>query len=494
VKKIWLLIALTVAFAFVLSACQPQTVEVTRVITETEQVEVTRVVTETVVETVEVEGQPVEVTRVVEVAAEPTDKVVVEFWTTDNEEERVNVYEDVAARFMAENPNIDVRIVPIEEAGVTQRISTALAANRLPDIVRMGVERVAAFSADGILDEDAAEAVIASIGEDDFRESPLAMVTNPTTGKRAAVPYDGWLQAIWYRTDVFDQAGLAAPISWDDINAACDTLPGTENLLYAIGLGTDPGQNYGHQIFEQVAISNNAWPFDSEGNVTMNTPEMIAALEFYTNLQRCALPGPQYWRGAREAYELDQSGMLFYSTYIMDDLVEGSGLEGGGNVEIAVADLAAKTGFAPQMDGPNGSASYGQLVTLGIMQGADPEAQQVVEYFLKEGYADVLGLAPFGKVPVLKSAVDAWKTSSDYFANYSDETLDQIANGYDTMQRWLFRPDYNATQQAVIGDIEGRLLIPQVISNIALEGTMSPETAAEFLQTEVEGLLADRTQ
>ena len=491
-KKIWLLIALTVAFVFVLSACQPQTVEVTRVITETEQVEVTRVVTETVVETVEVEGQPVEVTRVVEVAAEPTDKVVVEFWTTDNEEERVNVYEDVAARFMAENPNIDVRIVPIEEAGVTQRISTALAANRLPDIVRMGVERVAAFSADGILDEDAAEAVIASIGEDDFRESPLAMVTNPTTGKRAAVPYDGWLQAIWYRTDVFDQAGLAAPISWDDINAACDTLPGTENLLYAIGLGTDPGQNYGHQIFEQVAISNNAWPFDSEGNVTMNTPEMIAALEFYTNLQRCALPGPQYWRGAREAYELDQSGMLFYSTYIMDDLVEGSGLEGGGNVEIAVADLAAKTGFAPQMDGPNGSASYGQLVTLGIMQGADPEAQQVVEYFLKEGYADVLGLAPFGKVPVLKSAVDAWKTSSDYFANYSDETLDQIANGYDTMQRWLFRPDYNATQQAVIGDIEGRLLIPQVISNIALEGSMTPEEGAAWLQEQVEALLAER--
>ncbi len=54
------------------------------------------------------------------------------------------------------------------------------------------------------------------------------------------------------------------------------------------------------------------------------------------------------------------------------------------------------------MAGPNGSASYGQLVTLGIMQGADPEAQAVVEYFLTEGYQDVLALAPFGKVPVLK--------------------------------------------------------------------------------------------
>jgi len=263
-------------------------------------------------------------------------------------------------------------------------------------------------------------------------------------------------------------------------------------LLYAITLGTDPGQNYGHQIFEQVAMSNDAWPFDEEGNVTFNTPEMIEALRFYTGLQRCAVEGPQYWRGAREAYELGQAGMLFYSTYIMDDLVEGSGTEAGGKVQLAYEDLAARTGFAPMMEGPNGAASYGQLVTLAIPNGADPEAKMVAEYFLKEGYQDVLALAPFGKVPVLKSAVEEWKSSSDYFANYSEETLEQIANGYETMQRWLFRPDYDATQRAVIGDIEGRLLIPKVISNIAIEGSMTPEEAAEFLQTEVEAMMAER--
>jgi multiple sugar transport system substrate-binding protein len=224
----------------------------------------------------------------------------------------------------------------------------------------------------------------------------------------------------------------------------------------------------------------------------MNTPEMIAALDFYTSLQDCAVPGPQFWRGAREAYELDQAGMLFYSTYIMDDLVEGSGLAAGGNVEIAVEDLPGNTGFAPQMEGPNGSASYGQLVTLGIMQGADPVAQDVAAFFLTDGYLDIITKDPFGKVPVLKSAVEGWSNSSDYFANYDPETLAQIANGYETMQRWLFRPDYDATERAVVGDIEGRLLIPTVISNIALEGTMTPETAAEFLQTEVENMLAER--
>jgi len=451
-------------------------------------------VIETVVVEKEVEKEVV-VTKEVEVQVEVPVRAekVIEFWTTDNEEERVDVYEAIAERYMAEHPEVEIRVVPIEEAGVSQRIATALAANRPPDIVRMGVERVAAFAADEILDEDAAEAVIASIGEDDFRASPLQMVTDPATGKRAAVPFDGWIQALWYRTDVFEEAGLAPPVSWDDIQAACDALPGTGNMLYALTLATDPGQNYPHQVFEQVAISNNAWPFDEAGNVTMNTPEMVEALKFYTDLQRCAMPGPQYWRGARESYELDQSGMLFYSTYIMDDLVEGSGLDGGGNVQIPVEDLALKTGFAPQMVGPNGSASYGQLVTLSIMKGADPEAVDVVQFYLTgQNYQDVLALAPFGKVPVLKSAVAGWSTLSPFFENYSDETLDQIANGYESMQRWLFRPDYDATQRAVVGDIEGRLLISQAISNIALEGTMTPETAAEWLQEQVEAIYAER--
>ena len=101
---------------------------------------------------------------------------------------------------------------------------------------------------------------------------------------------------------------------------------------------------------------------------------------------------------------------------------------------------------------------------------------------------DVLALAPFGKVPVLESAVDGWSALSPYFENYSDETMAQIAGGYDTMQRWLFRPDYDTIERAVVGDIEGRLLIPQAISNIALEGTMTPETAAEWLQEQVEAI------
>ena len=155
-------------------------------------------------------------------APECEEEVIVEFWSTDNEEDRIDTYEAVAAGYMAENPCVDVRIVPIDESSITQRVATSQAANRLPDIIRMGVEIMYPFALDGLLSEDAAGAVIAAVGEDDFRAKPLEVVTSAASGKYMAVPFDGWVQALWYRTDVFSDLGLAAPTSWDAIDAAME--------------------------------------------------------------------------------------------------------------------------------------------------------------------------------------------------------------------------------------------------------------------------------
>ena len=174
-RRLLLVTSILLLIVVAVAACAqptPEVVEVEKIVKETVVVEVEKEV-EVPVEVEKVVEKVVEQTVVVEVPAEPVDKTVVEFWTTDNEEDRIGVYEAIAARYMAENPDIELRVVPIEEAGVSQRIATARAANRLPDIVRMGIERVATFAADGILDQDAAAAAIAAIGEDDFRDGPL---------------------------------------------------------------------------------------------------------------------------------------------------------------------------------------------------------------------------------------------------------------------------------------------------------------------------------
>ena len=423
-------------------------------------------------------------------AAEPApagEATVVDFWTSDNEPKRVAVYRTLAERYMADHPGVTVNVIPYVESTTLQQVEAAQAAGELPDLIRVGIEWVAALDGADLLDTVAARAVVQAVGAADFREGVLAMVTDTASGDLLAVPYDGWIQALWYRRDRFEQLGLKTPISWADLNQACDTIEAGGDPAFALVLPTIGNQNYVHQVFEQVAMSNNAWPFDAAGNVTMNTPEMVEALRFYTGLQRCSPDAPQDLYGARERYERDESAMLFYSTYIMDDLIEGSESADGRKIEIAVENLPGKTGFTSSLAGPNGVASYGQLVTLALLDSATPAAQDVARFFLQEGYLDILATAPLGKVPVLDSALESWAKSSPVFEAYSPATLGHIANGYATMKRWVLRPEYDRAQKATIGAIEARLIIPAAIEQI-VAGDLTPETAAQQLQAQVEEL------
>ena len=429
-------------------------------------------------------------------AAEPApagEAAVVDFWTSDNEPKRVAVYRALAERYMAGHPGVTVNVVPYVESTTLQQLEAAQAAGDLPDLIRVGIEWVAALDGAGLLDPQAAGAVVQVVGETDFREGVLAMVTDVASGEVLAVPYDGWIQALWYRRDRFEQLGLKTPISWADLNQACDAIEAGGDPAFALVLPTVGNQNYVHQVFEQVAMSNNVWPFDAAGNVTMNTPEMVEALRFYAGLQRCSPDAPQDLYGARERYERDESAMLFYSTYIMDDLIEGSDNADGTKIEIAVENLPGKTGFTSSLAGPNGVASYGQLVTLALLDGASPAAQDVARFFLQKGYLDILATAPLGKVPVLDSALEPWSTSSPIFQAYSPATLGHIANGYATMKRWVLRPEYDRAQKATIGAIEARLIIPAAIEQIVL-GDLTPEAAAQQLQAQVEDLYRVRKE
>ena len=79
-KKFTFIMLVALLGTALLTACQPQTVVKTVVVTQEVPMEKTVVVTQEV---------PVEKTVVVTQEV-PTKKTVIEFWTTDNEEERVN--------------------------------------------------------------------------------------------------------------------------------------------------------------------------------------------------------------------------------------------------------------------------------------------------------------------------------------------------------------------------------------------------------------------
>jgi multiple sugar transport system substrate-binding protein len=419
--------------------------------------------------------------------------LTVEFWITERQPARVAGYRAVAQRFMAAHPDIALQIVPVDEATILQNLQEAAAGNWQPALARIGVERLPALAEAGLLDLAATQATLDTLARDNFRTGPLNMVTNALDGQVRAIPADGWLQALWFRRDLFEAQGLTSPATWEQLNAACDAFAAlpteSSTVAYALALPSDPTSNYAHQVFEQVAISNGAWLFDADGQPAMNAPAMVEALRFYTELARCAPQPPVDALRAADSYLRGESAMLFYSTYIMDDFVDGVERVDGAVVLPVFADLAERTGFASSLAGPNGTASYGQVVTLAILRDAPPETQAVVRFLMTEGYADLLRMAPLGKVPVRTDMTETWTTLSPTFARYSPATLGHIVNSYDLVQRWSLQPGISSRLAAAGGTLEGRLLVPQALMRI-FNGEMTPESAAEWLQAQLVEILA----
>lgn len=498
-NRLYLIVLLAIT-AVILAACgSTEIVEVTRVVTETEEVEVevTRVVTETQTETItETVTEEVEVTRVVEGEAGPS----ITFWSTESQPARAERTQAIIDGFTAET-GIQVELVLVDENNIDSVMAANFAAGTMPDVVFHPLDFAAGWYADGILDADAAATVVDALGVDTFSEGAIALAS--TDSGPISVPSDGWGQFIIYRTDLFDQLGLPAPTDFDSIRSAAEAL---EDAGY-IGImsGTDPGQTFTQQTFEHFAIANGVALTDGAGNITLNTPEMVEALTYYTDLMSDVGPKDTatYWDQSRALYFAGEVGMTVWSPFILDEM---AGLRDAAypSCDECADDpgfIAKNSAFVPAFAGPSGSpAQYGTVSYMGITTGADTDAAtQFVEYWLSDGYLDWLGVAAEGKFPMrrgnadnptayiegwgeLEVGVDRRAPLSDF---YSAEVLDNIIQGANNIDRWGFAEG----EGQLVSAIYSELIVPQAIADI-MDGFMTPEEAAEFLQEQAEEIQA----
>ena len=100
-----------------------------------------------------------------------------------------------------------------------QILTSNAAAGDLPDVMGgIPLGQIRTLSANELLDTDAVADVIDELGSDTFSESALELTSDGDTP--LAVPSESWVQLLVYRKDLFDQAGLAAPATYDDVLAA----------------------------------------------------------------------------------------------------------------------------------------------------------------------------------------------------------------------------------------------------------------------------------
>ena len=134
----------------------------------------------------------------------------------------------------------------------------------------------------------------------DFIESALKLGRYPYRNDAPlyALPFAGNVELFAYRTDLFEKYGLQEPARWDDVMTAVKTIGDNEpDVSGVVFRGTK-----GNPIvtgFLPIFWSYGARILDDNGNVTVNSPAALDALNFFLEMAAYAPEGVSMYQSAQ---------------------------------------------------------------------------------------------------------------------------------------------------------------------------------------------------
>jgi multiple sugar transport system substrate-binding protein len=425
-------------------------------------------------------------------------------WTTEDLEDRVASQKKIMDAW-GTSSGTTVELVPVAEDQLTTTLTSAAAANDLPDaIAALSLNGVNQLRTDDLLDTDAAKEIIDGLGRDTF--VPRALELTTSDGNQLAVPSDGWAQLLVYRTDLFKSAGLAEPKTYDDVVKAATALK--KGKTAGIVAATAPADSFTQQTFEWAALANGCQLTDENGNVTLNSPQCVGAFDFYGNLlKNYSVPGNQDADTTRATYFAGDAAMVIWSSFLLDELagLRNDALPTCPECESDPQWLAKNSGVVTTLQGPDGTApaAFGEIVSWSVLTDANPKTKELVSYMMSDGYLDWLGIAPEGKVPTRagtsanpKEYSDGWTKleagvdKKELLSNvYSAATLEAVAASPGSFERWGIAQGQGALAAAVGGQFVAPQAIAKMINSDATGADASAEAqaAAEQVKTDLGG-------
>jgi multiple sugar transport system substrate-binding protein len=421
-------------------------------------------------------------------------------WNNEFQPDRMAATQDILDEF-TEKTGIKTKLVAVPEDQLATLMTNAAAADELPDVV-LGtpVQQSQQYAAEEIFDSEAAQAVVDNLGADTFSEKAIELVSRD--GVATGVPSDGWGQLLIYRQDVFDEAGLEAPQTLDDVLNAAKQLHGKDGMV-GITLATAAGDGFTAETFEHVALANGCQMVDDAGEVTFDSPECVETLRWYGELaSNYSVEGAQDVDSTRGTYFAGRAAMMFWSPFLLDGM---AGLRADTKPSCKQckknpAFLAENSGLVGPLAGSAGTPSqFGQVATTNISVSAPTEdAQALAEYLMNEGYTRWLALSPQGKYPLragdsedpekfatawaeLESGVDKKAPLSQF---YSEESIASLGEGVENFQRWGFAQG----QGPLMGALSGEQPVANAVADVI--GGKDPAEAAKEVQAIAEELQA----
>jgi len=205
---------------------------------------------------------------------------------------RTEVIKKMIAGFEAANPNIKVELIspPLESAD--NKISTMLSAKEDLDVLEVRDVTVKQFVTNKwIADLSAYTSSWSSYK--DLNANSIAMA-NYIDNKPYYIPYGLYQKMLFYRKDWFDQKGLTAPKTWEDLQKAAKAL--TEPANNRFGYSFRGGSGADGYIVDLLRDYNgkNVNPDDAmflkSGATIFSTPEAKQAMTMYVSLYKEGSP------------------------------------------------------------------------------------------------------------------------------------------------------------------------------------------------------------
>jgi multiple sugar transport system substrate-binding protein len=263
-----------------------------------------------------------------------------------------------AKDFHALHPNITIKFenVPAEQAG--QVLTTRIAGNNPPDVAFVNASDTADYASRGAL-IDISNYLERSevVDPDDYTDAFKTFVTYED--KMWGLPMDGESTGLFYRTDMFEAAGIDhPPTTWEEFEAD------------AAALTDESKDQYGYELFAtEAAYYWYPWLYQAGGDlltedgkdIAFTSDEAKTAAEFYVNLAKYS---PQDYLNSnsydgRIAFAQGQVAMYMAGAWF------------AGTLSDEFPDIDGKWATAPLPDGPAGCKTTIAGDALIMLDGAD---------------------------------------------------------------------------------------------------------------------------
>jgi len=378
--------------------------------------------------------------------------------------------------FTADNPDIELEWVTLEENVLRQRVTTDIATKGGQyDVMTIGTYEVPIWAGQDWL------VALDDLGDDYDVDDLLPAIRGGLSvdGSLYAAPFYGESSMVMYRTDLMEAAGLEMPDAptWEFIGEAARAMTDKDNEVYGVCLRGKAG--WGENMAFLTAMSNSfgaRW-FDEEWQPQFDSEPWANTLNFYIDLMNDAGPPGASSNGFNENLALFQTGKC---GMWIDATVAASFVTNPDDSQVA-----DKVGFALAPD--NGLGKRGNWLwawSLAIPAGTEKaeSAKKFVSWATSKAYLELVAENE-GWANVPPGTRTSLYENAEYLeaAPFAQMTLDSI-NAADPTNPTVDPVPYVGVQFVAIPEFQGMATVTGQHFSAALAGQMSVEEALEQAQ------------